>query len=125
MGRCWETGWNSVQVPRQSFTRQRSNAWLYNFRRLVVRYERSAEVHTALIHLACALVMLIRVFGRFLVMLVDKHPLSHANNDSIFLAYTHSIALHGQHCVLDSLGNMVEYSALYGPVEVHPASHAC
>lgn len=42
---------------------ERSNAWLYNFRRLVVRYERSAEIYTALVHLACALITLKRVFG--------------------------------------------------------------
>jgi transposase len=42
---------------------ERSNAWLYNFRRLVVRSERSAEIYTALVHLACALITLKRVFG--------------------------------------------------------------
>ena len=34
---------------------ERTNAWLQNFRRLAVRYERSAVVFTALVHLACAL----------------------------------------------------------------------
>jgi transposase len=42
---------------------ERSNAWLSNFRRLVVRYEGSAESDTALVHLACALITLKRVFG--------------------------------------------------------------
>ncbi len=42
---------------------ERTNAWLQNFRRLAVRYERSAVVFTALVHLACALICLNRVFG--------------------------------------------------------------
>lgn len=48
---------------RRRWIVERSNAWLYNFRRLVVRYERSAEIYTALVHLACALITLKRVFG--------------------------------------------------------------
>lgn len=42
---------------------ERTNAWLQNFRRLVVRYERSATVFTALVHLACALICMKRVLG--------------------------------------------------------------
>ena len=42
---------------------ERTNAWLQNFRRLVVRYERSAVTFTALVHLACALTTLKRVLG--------------------------------------------------------------
>jgi transposase len=42
---------------------ERTNAWLQNFRRLVVRYERSAKTFTALVHLACALITLARVLG--------------------------------------------------------------
>jgi transposase len=42
---------------------ERTNAWLQNFRRLVVRYERSAKNFTALVHLACALTTLKRVLG--------------------------------------------------------------
>ena len=42
---------------------ERTNAWLQNFRRLAVRYERSVVVFTALVHLACALICLNRVFG--------------------------------------------------------------
>jgi len=62
-GEGLETGRRLLQAPRQSFTRQRTNAWLYNFRRLVVRYERSVQIYTALVHLACALIALKRVFG--------------------------------------------------------------
>jgi transposase len=42
---------------------ERTNAWLQNFRRLVVRYERSARNFMALIHLACALITLKRDSG--------------------------------------------------------------
>jgi transposase len=34
---------------------ERTNAWLQNFRRLVVRYERSATIFTTPFHLACTL----------------------------------------------------------------------
>jgi transposase len=42
---------------------ERTNAWLQNFRRLVVRYERSAVIFLGLIHMACAIIVLKRVFG--------------------------------------------------------------
>lgn len=42
---------------------ERTNAWLQNFRRLVVRYERSEAVYKALVHLACALICMKRVLG--------------------------------------------------------------
>ena len=42
---------------------ERTNAWLCNFRRVVARYERSAAIYTALVHLACALILLKRVSG--------------------------------------------------------------
>ena len=42
---------------------ERTNSWLQTFRRLVVRYERSATIFTALVHLARALTTLKRVLG--------------------------------------------------------------
>jgi transposase len=42
---------------------ERTNAWLQTFRRLAVRYERSAQNFTALVHLACVLITLTRVLG--------------------------------------------------------------
>ena len=42
---------------------ERTNSWLQTFRRLVARYERSATIFTALVHLACALMTLKRVLG--------------------------------------------------------------
>ena len=40
---------------------ERTNSWLQNFRRLVVRYERKVRNFEALVHMACALVALKRV----------------------------------------------------------------
>jgi len=37
---------------------ERTFAWLGNFRRLVVRYERNAEIYRAFFHLACLLITL-------------------------------------------------------------------
>ena len=42
---------------------ERTNAWLQNFRRLYVRYERSVAIFTGFIHMACALIALRRVLG--------------------------------------------------------------
>jgi transposase len=42
---------------------ERSNSWLQTFRRLVTRYERSAKIYAALVHMACALITLKRVLG--------------------------------------------------------------
>ncbi len=42
---------------------ERTNAWLQNYRRLVVRWERSAEIYTALVHAAFAMICLRRVLG--------------------------------------------------------------
>ena len=39
---------------------ERTNAWLFNFRRLTVRYERSIERFKAFLQLACALIALRR-----------------------------------------------------------------
>ena len=48
---------------RRRWIIERTNSWLQTFRKLVVRYERSAKVFTALVHLACALTTLRRVLG--------------------------------------------------------------
>jgi transposase len=40
---------------------ERTNAWLQNFRHLVVRYERLTANYLAFVHLACALIVLRRV----------------------------------------------------------------
>jgi transposase len=43
---------------RRRWIVERTNAWLFNFRRLVVRYEHKLENFRAFIHLACALIAL-------------------------------------------------------------------
>jgi transposase len=40
---------------------ERTNAWLFNFRRLFVRYERLIEPYRGLLHFACALIALRRL----------------------------------------------------------------
>lgn len=37
---------------------ERTMAWLQNFRRLVVRYERSVTMYAGFLHIACALITL-------------------------------------------------------------------
>ena len=48
---------------RRRWIVERTNAWIQNFRRLVVRYERSADIYTGLVHMALALIVLRRVLG--------------------------------------------------------------
>jgi transposase len=43
---------------RRRWIIERTNAWLFNFRRLVVRYERRIETYRAFLYLACALIAL-------------------------------------------------------------------
>ena len=43
---------------RKRWVVERTNAWIQNFRRIAMRYERSAEIYTALVHMACALIVL-------------------------------------------------------------------
>lgn len=46
---------------RRRWIVERTNAWLFNFRRLVVRYERIVENYLAFVHMACALIALRRI----------------------------------------------------------------
>lgn len=46
---------------RRRWIVERTNAWLFNFRRLVVRYENKIEVFRAFLHIACALIALRRL----------------------------------------------------------------
>ncbi len=45
---------------RRRWIVERTNAWLFNFRRLVVRYERKIETFRAFLYMACALIALRR-----------------------------------------------------------------
>ena len=48
---------------RRRWIVERTISWLQNFRRLTTRWDRSADVYTALAHMACALVVMKRVLG--------------------------------------------------------------
>lgn len=48
---------------RKRWIVERTNAWIQNFRRVAMRYERSAAIYTGLVHMACALIVLRRVLG--------------------------------------------------------------
>jgi hypothetical protein len=47
---------SSTRLGRHRWKVERSLAWLLANRRLTVRYERRADVLTAFLHLACALI---------------------------------------------------------------------
>src|SRR6202163_563623 len=46
---------------RRRWIVERTNAWLGNFRRLVVRYDRSLTIYSAFFHIACFMIVLRRV----------------------------------------------------------------
>jgi transposase len=46
---------------RRRWIIERTNAWLGNFRRLVVRYDRSLTIYGAFFHIACFMIVLRRV----------------------------------------------------------------
>ncbi len=47
---------SSEHLGRHRWVVERTNAWLNQFRRLVVRYERRKDIHVAFTTLACALI---------------------------------------------------------------------
>lgn len=47
---------SSARLGRHRWVVERTQAWLLGFRRLQVRYERSADLLVGLLHLACALI---------------------------------------------------------------------
>jgi transposase len=50
---------NSERLGRYRWVVERTLAWLARYRRLLVRYERRADIHEAFLHLGCALVCLV------------------------------------------------------------------
>ena len=54
---------SSARLGRYRWVAERTMAWLADFRRLDVRYERRADIHLAFLHLGCALICL-RVLER-------------------------------------------------------------
>jgi len=59
-----ETGHGSG-LGRYRWVVERTFAWLHQFKRLLVRYERRAEMHEALLGLACSLVCFRRLKGAY------------------------------------------------------------
>jgi hypothetical protein len=49
---------SSQRLGRHRYVVERSLAWLVGYRRLQVRYERRADILTAFLQLACALICL-------------------------------------------------------------------
>jgi transposase len=54
----------SELLGRHRWVVERTLAWLARYRRLLVRYERRADIHEALLYLGCALVCLCRARAR-------------------------------------------------------------
>ncbi len=44
---------------------ERTFSWLHNFRRLRIRYERRADIHQAMISVACSVICLRRLLSSF------------------------------------------------------------
>jgi transposase len=53
---------SSRRLGRHRWVIERTLAWLSSYRRLTIRYERRADLHEAVLYLACALVC----FGRWI-----------------------------------------------------------
>jgi transposase len=49
---------SSERLGRHRWVVERTLAWLGRYRRLVVRYERRADIHEAFLHLGCSLICL-------------------------------------------------------------------
>jgi transposase len=67
---------------------ERTNAWLGNFRRLVVRYDRSLTIYGAFFHIACFMIVLRRgcaIASRFL----GKSKLKRKSNEKCDLRNQH------------------------------------
>ena len=53
---AWRGVESSTRLGRHRWVVERTQAWLLGFRRLQIRYERSADLLVGLLHLACALI---------------------------------------------------------------------
>jgi len=52
-------------LGRQRWPVERSLSWLHQFRRLLVRFERRADIHEAFLAIACSLICLRKLQGSF------------------------------------------------------------
>ena len=55
---------SSARLGRYRWVAERTLAWLSDFRRLALRYDRRADIHLAFVHLSCALICLRTLEGR-------------------------------------------------------------
>ncbi len=62
---------SSEKLGRHRWVVERTLAWLNQFRRLAIHYERRADIHEAFLHLGCALIAL-----RFLTPLLTRQELA-------------------------------------------------
>jgi transposase len=53
-GRC-------LRRYRNRWIVERTNAWIQNFRRLTIRYERRIDIYRSLVHMGCALIVLRKI----------------------------------------------------------------
>ena len=56
---------STTRLGRYRWVAERTLAWLNQFRRLPIRYERCADLHQAFLDLGCALICLRALAGRF------------------------------------------------------------
>ena len=49
---------SSQKLGRHRWVVERTLAWLANYRRLTIRYERRDDIHEAFLHLGCSLICL-------------------------------------------------------------------
>ncbi len=52
-------------LGEQRWVVERTFSWLHNFRRLRTRYERRADIHQAMISVACSVICLRRLLNSF------------------------------------------------------------
>ena len=57
--RRWQDG-RKLRRYRHRWIIERTNAWLQNFRRILVRHEHRLDVYRAFVHVACLLIVLRR-----------------------------------------------------------------
>jgi transposase len=57
----WPKSAHGSGLGRERWVVERTIAWLHQYRRLRVRYERRADIHEAFLHIACSLICLKRL----------------------------------------------------------------
>ncbi|MFN9312527.1 MAG: transposase, partial [Phycisphaerales bacterium] len=52
-----------LRRDKRRWTVERTISWFQNFRRLCIRYEKSASLFQAFLHLGCSIILLKQVYG--------------------------------------------------------------